>query len=250
MPNICLHMRIAQEAAERLGMAGLERHTGSFLLGATAPDVRVVLGWQRERTHFFRLAEDGVGAGVEGLFRSYPDLLDRARLNESTKAFLAGYIGHLLADETWIVDIYRPYFGAGSALRGSVEANLLDRTLQYEMDRREREDSTTLAQWRRALQVAGNGVEVGFINDMTLQQWRDFVLRAASRNPSWEYFRGLVERLFVGPNALSHEEMERYLAHLPKALERINGHVPPSKLAEFRAQAVERALSAFRAYLA
>lgn len=250
MPNICLHMRIAQEAAERLGIATLERHPGSFLLGATAPDVRVILGWPRERTHFFRLAEDNVGAGLEGLLRAYPDLLERARLNERTKAFLAGYMAHLLADETWIVQVYRPYFGAASALGGGVEANLLDRTLQYEMERREREDQETLSRWRNALQEADERVEIGFLNGLTLRQWRDFVVRAASRNPSWEYFRGLVERLFVGPNALSREEMERYLSHLPQALERIDGLVPPERLAEFRAQALERSLRAFRAYLA
>ena len=64
MPNICLHMRIALEASDRLGMTALERHLGSFLLGSTAPDVRVSLGWRRERPHFFDLAKDGVGAGV------------------------------------------------------------------------------------------------------------------------------------------------------------------------------------------
>ncbi|MDO8532461.1 MAG: zinc dependent phospholipase C family protein [Dehalococcoidia bacterium] len=249
MPSICLHMRIALEASERLGMSALERHLGSFLLGSTAPDVRVTLGWQRERTHFFDLAKDGVGAGVEGLFRAYPDLVEQARANEPTRAFLAGYITHLLLDETWIVDIYRPYFGAGSPLGGTVRANLLDRTLQYEMDRREREDQPTLALWRRALRDADNGVEVGFISGVTLQQWRDFVVRAAGRNPSWEYFRGLVERMFVGSKALSQTEMEQYLAHLPKALERLGGHVPAEKLVEFRAQATERSLSAFRTYL-
>ncbi len=249
MPNICLHMRIALEASDRLGMTALERHLGSFLLGSTAPDVRVSLGWRRERTHFFDLAKDGVGAGVQGLFRAYPDLLARARVNEPTRAFLAGYITHLLLDETWIVDIYRPYFGAGSALGGDVRANLLDRTLQYEMDRREREDQRTLALWRRALADAGDGVRVDFLNGLTLRQWRDFVVRAANRNPSWEYFRGLVERMFVGPKALSRAEMEEYLAQLPAALKRLDGHVPADTLAQFRSRAMSRSLNAFRIYL-
>ncbi|MSQ25784.1 MAG: hypothetical protein EXR49_05885, partial [Dehalococcoidia bacterium] len=61
MPNLGLHIGFALEAAERLGHPLPQEHRGSFLLGSTTPDVRLFAGWERERTHFFKLESDGPG---------------------------------------------------------------------------------------------------------------------------------------------------------------------------------------------
>ena len=60
MPLLAVHMSIVQEVIERLDDPGLSDNIGAALLGATAPDRRVMTRQPREETHFFRLVEDGL----------------------------------------------------------------------------------------------------------------------------------------------------------------------------------------------
>ena len=74
MPNSSLHISFADDAARALGHPLLTDYSGSYLLGSTAPDVRNLAGWDRYRTHFFDLANDQPGKGIQGLFDTYPEL--------------------------------------------------------------------------------------------------------------------------------------------------------------------------------
>ncbi|MFQ5473846.1 MAG: zinc dependent phospholipase C family protein, partial [Dehalococcoidia bacterium] len=135
MPALTVHTAVAKDVVDQIGVPILDKRRGSLYLGATAPDIRVLTRWERERTHFFDLNEFGKQNGVEGLFDSYPALADPSGLNEETSSFVAGYITHLVMDELWITSIYRPFFGKQSRLGGGVKANVMDRTLQFSMDR-------------------------------------------------------------------------------------------------------------------
>src|SRR3990172_9142414 len=162
MPPLGMHMTLARELARGLGRSAIESDPGAYYLGATTPDIRVITRWERARTHFFDLDRFDEQSGVASIFATYPDLATPAQLNDSTMAFLCGYISHLEMDEAWIVEIYRPCFGERSALKGDVLANLLDRVLQYELDRREREDRAVVQEIREELLATACDIAVGF----------------------------------------------------------------------------------------
>jgi hypothetical protein len=107
---------------------------GSFYLGSTAPDIRILTRWERERTHFFDLHNFDRQDGVRAMFEVYTSLAKPAELNAATVAFIAGYLSHLVIDEIWINVMYRPFsalFAAGRR-RGQHHGP----AIQYELDAR------------------------------------------------------------------------------------------------------------------
>ena len=56
MPPLGLHTAVAKEVADRLRHRLLQDEAGSLYLGSTAPDIRIITRWERERTHFFDLS--------------------------------------------------------------------------------------------------------------------------------------------------------------------------------------------------
>ena len=111
LPNLPAHIDLANRAASRLGHPTLDGNLGYFLHGSTSPDIRVITRGRREEYHFAPLDFQDVGTGVKGMFDSHPQLGSSADHDGPTQAFVAGYITHLIADETWIVSMYRPFFG-------------------------------------------------------------------------------------------------------------------------------------------
>ena len=111
MPNPATHIQMASRAAQKVGAPILTENMGCYLIGSTAPDVRVITRQERERYHFAPLEFEAVGAGIAGLFDQYPEL--QVTAHAPTRSFVAGYITHLVLDEAWITKMYRPFFGAG-----------------------------------------------------------------------------------------------------------------------------------------
>ena len=98
MPNLPMHIYLAQQAAEQLDWGFVHDHLGSCFLGSTAPDIRAMTKWDRERTHFTGLSVESVGVGTRRMFELHPELADRGRQSPATRAFLLGYVSHLAAD--------------------------------------------------------------------------------------------------------------------------------------------------------
>lgn len=238
MPNLTSHIDLALRSAIRLAQPVLESHPGPLLLGATAPDIRILTRQGREETHFAPLAVKRVGEGVEGLFRAYPRLADASRLSEPTRAFLLGYINHLVADELWILEIYQPHFARPFANR--VQADIWDRALQLELDRLALSGLGDMARVRQYLVNAEAGVEVEFIEGSTLAQWREWIVGITRREFSWERLRFMVRRLYQGEEG-AMELVEQFINSLPQSLEGIYALVPREKVAAFR----ERSISEF-----
>ena len=107
---------------------------------------------------------------VSRMLAAHPRLALPGGLDEPTRAFMAGYLTHLLMDEHYIERIYREYFGAHSALRGDPRADLLDRVIQYEWDRRERERTDEMVAIREAMASTGAlaDVEQGHLSEQTV----------------------------------------------------------------------------------
>ena len=246
MPNMGLHIGFALEAGRRLGHPVVREHQGSFLLGSTAPDIRLFVGWERERTHFFNLATDQCGAGVEGLLRGNPHLRYSERLSRETTAFLLGYVSHLYTDENWIVQVYRRFFGRGTELANDPLANVLDRALQFELDRRERADILDLEGALLSIQGAYEGVEVGFIDSDLLQQWQQVVISRSGRELPWERFRSFVSRVY---REAEEEDVDWIMTRVPAMLEKVRSYVGDEEVRAFREAAIQDFVRSATEYL-
>ncbi len=239
MPNLPAHIDLAYQAAQRLRHQVLEANMGYFLLGATSPDIRVITRGRREEYHFAPLDFKALGTGVQGLFSAHPHLLPASSQEEPARAFIAGYITHLIADETWIVDMFRPYFGNTAVFEDLDLGNVMDRALQLELDR---QGWQTIEATRPLLASATNGINIGFIPSETLAQWRQWVLSFLDRGFTWDRLRFMARRIAAGNDGHpAHRLAEEFLKGMPQSLARIYQYVPPDSLQEFK----ERTIHAF-----
>ena len=237
MPNLAAHIDLAQESARRLRNAVVQQHIGHFLLGSTSPDIRAITKRSREEYHFAPLDFDRVGAGVRGLFEAHPRLRNGAGRGGPTRAFLAGYITHLVADEVWIRDMYRPHFGNRSVFADEASANVMDRAMQMEMDRR---SWPALDAARITMAGAADGVEVGFIDQPTLARWLDWVFTVADRGFSWDRLRFMAKRVSRGDASHpAHAAAEGFLAGMPGSLDTLYARVPAENIDLYRQRTVD-----------
>jgi len=194
MPSLGSHLVRARAVAERLALPEIDRERGAFYLGATAPDIRVITRNDREVTHFFRLADFGDQDSVARMFEEHPHLATQSDLDAVTTAFIAGYLTHLVLDETFIREIYRPYFGALSDLGSDPRANVLDRALQYEIDRRDREDREALDEIGASLDGVTPVGGIPFIEDSALVEWLRVSQDVASQAADYSRFQRMLTR--------------------------------------------------------
>lgn len=249
MPPLTMHMTLAREMTPQLAHPALEAEPGAYYLGATTPDIRVITRWERERTHFFDLNDFDEQSGVEGIFREHPELASPDRLNQGTVAFLCGFVSHLEMDEAWIIDVYRPCFGKRSPLKGDVLANLLDRVLQYELDRREREDRAAVTEIQRDLLASVVEVAVGFIDHEALLRWREISAGLLSQPPDWDRFGLIAGRHLRAYGVESDADLAHFLRNIPDLLDQSIRQVTPERIAAFQERSRQRALVAMREYL-
>lgn len=249
MPPLGLHMVVARQIAEAVGHPCLDGAKGNLYLGSTAPDIRILLRWERERTHFFDLQTFEEQDGVAGFFATYPHLAQPEKLNPDTVAFVVGYITHLVMDETWIGEVYRPYFGLRSPLRGDLWANVMDRALQYELDLRGRSDRRAMAQILEDLEKTAREVDIGFIDAENLRRWRQVCMDVARQPPNWERFRYIASRHLREAGIDSPEVYQQFLSTLPTLLAQTMAHVGPSQVQGFLEKSVAKAIKAVQEYL-
>ncbi|MCK4963552.1 MAG: zinc dependent phospholipase C family protein [Dehalococcoidia bacterium] len=249
MPLLYLHLSIAKEAAELLHHPVVDPNMGSYLVGAISPDVHYVSGVSRKETHFFDFDTKDCESGAGLLFKAHPDLARGRKLDATTKSFIAGYLSHLIADEVWILDIYRPFFGNLSPLGSDPMANALDRLLQFELDRREREDKAKMAAIRAELCQSEPQVNIDFLATTTLRQWRDFVCAAMAREVTLADFPPFARSFLLPSKKIDAEQLEPFLLSVPDKLDWAIQHVTPQRLTAFRGKAISQSVKAAREYL-
>ena len=234
--------------AESLGLPVVQRHLGSFLLGSTTPDIRSMTKGKRDDTHFASLDLTWVGEGMGGLLQTHPALADSSKINDATKVFLSGYFTHLVADETWIIEMYRTYFDGQRVVDDGVLANIWDRALQLDMDRAAGEELDGMDQVRSMLLGSESGVDVGFIEPDTLVQWREWVTEFTTREFSWDRLRFLTRRMYRDdPDAA--QMVEEFLLGAPGSLESVYDRIPEERIGEYREQVITEAARLIREYL-
>ena len=253
MPNLSAHLGIAKDAASRLKHPTIDRYLGAFLLGSVSPDIRIITKEKRDDTHFVQLDFQKEGEGLEGLFRIHPHLAQAPALTEPTRAFIVGYASHLFADELWILEMYRPYFGNRDVFQDPLRGDLMDRALQLELDRREQLALGGLETLHPLMVDAEEDVEVGFISYSTMCEWRQWVEGALDWSFTWDRLRFMARR--VGSRSRDESEdqlkkmVEGFLESVPQGLERIYQAIPRERVEAFRERSIEDLLRFAREYL-
>lgn len=227
----------------------VDLNLGGYLVGAISPDVHLVTDASRMETHFFDLDKKDCESGSSLIFKAHPDLARGRKLDATTKSFVAGYLSHLVADEAWILDIYRPFFGNFSPLGGDPMANMLDRLLQFELDRQEREDKAKIAAIWAEICDWEPGVSIDFIATTTLRQWRDFVCAAATREVTLADFPLFARSFLLPRKKIDAEQLNSFLSSMPAKLDWAIQYVTSQRLIAFREKAINQSMAAAREYL-
>lgn len=249
MPPIFMHMATARDIREALGSALLDAERGAYYLGATTPDIRVLTRGNRRDTHFFDLETLEHQDSVEEFFRTHRQLADADQLDAQTAAFISGYVTHLVLDESYIVSMYRPYFGQLSTLGGDLNANMMDRLLQYELDRQRREAGHEVNEIRESLAGCSLAVDVGFLDSETLERWLEVAIDQTRHPPSWERFRNQGGRHLGQDWIEDPQAYAEFLKTIPDLLQRTLDHVSTAQVDAFLEQSRARAQRIVERYL-
>ena len=247
MPNLPAHIGFAHRTAGRLQHPILESHMGQFLLGSMSPDIRIVTRGTREMYHFAPLDFEAVGEGVARLLQNNPHLGPSSLHDGPTLAFVVGYITHLLADETWISDMYRPYFGNPVVFGDSTRGKVMDRALQLKLDRQAWDAVESSI---GILESAADGIDPGFIPLETLDEWQHWTVEFLSKGFTWDRLRSMARRIAGGDddhpaNAIANEFVES----MPDSLEDLYLTVPLKKVEEYKEKTLDALEAAVSDYL-
>jgi len=250
LPHPILHLSLAKTLADQLTLADIQADRGAFFLGSTAPDMRLVTHVDRSQTHFFQLNNFEHQDSVATMFETYPELRDRAKLNAPTASFLSGYMTHLILDEGWISEVYRPLFGERSPLKNTRRANVMDRVMQFELDRQRREDCETLDQIRADVASTALEVLVGFLDQESLQRWRELNVGFLKVPPTWERFRVVADMHLREYGISTPEEVDALMAEVPVILQEAIDYVGWDRIKHFIETAARRSRTQIKEFLA
>lgn len=249
MPPITLHMVIARQIALDLSHRDISADSGAYLLGATSPDIRVITRQDRYSTHFFDLGEHNHQDSVATFLNACWHLAAPERLNQPTRAWAAGYISHLVLDEQYITGVYRRYFLRHDHLGGTIRANVMDRLLQFDLDRRYGSDPALKTAICDALACTVHDIQTGFIDAETLERWRQVSRDVAARNLDWGRARAMIANHLRYAGLEEDETLKRFLDSLPELLDETIAHITDAEIDAFLQRATETARAAVGRYL-
>jgi hypothetical protein len=214
----------------------------AFLLGSISPDVRALSGHRREETHFFDIPLSDPEPADQHLFAAYPELADSAALPAEQAAFIAGYVTHLVMDETWLKIVVMPGLFIEGAVWGTHHPNwwvysLLMTYLEYRAA--DRLCDTALP----GLKAAAPNHWLPFVTDRDLARWRDHVAEMISGGGA-----RLISAMFAHTNGISPEELEAIVLDNDRMQQEAFQTVSPGQIDTFQAATDRRSEAAILAY--
>jgi hypothetical protein len=242
MPSLALHLGVALDSAPPLEWT--EEELAGYLLGSTLPDISILLPLEREATHFVSLSSLPAEGEMEaGLLRAFGPVKGVER------AVAAGYLCHLETDMLWVRDIFHPLFGPRSPLGGDPLAGVKDRALQYELDRRQREDRAAMDRVCKLIALVPPVNAPQFLGGGSLKPWQVFILKAMGSQREWDRFSDFARSSLVERGRVGSRELDEFLASLPEAVGTLMAYVGEANIQAFRARAVASSVEAVRVYL-
>ena len=242
-------MVLARRIAQGLGHEDVRADSGAYLLGATSPDIRVITKQDRLSTHFFDLNEHNHQDSVSSFLLTYGNLALPENLNAETRAWASGYVTHMVMDEQYITSIYRPFFAQHEALGGAMRANVMDRLLQFDLDRTYGNDPELKQVICSALTCTVEGIESGFLDAATLERWRQVSFDMAGRQMDWDRMRGMISNHLRFGGLEEGETLGGFLDSLPELLDETIAHITSTEIEAFVDRATDAARVALERYL-
>ena len=247
MPTPVTHLVMARELIEGNLLSPpvqflLKREWGPFLLGHTAPDVQTVSHQSRDETHFYSLPPDDTVPAYQRLFHTYPELARPERMPSDRAVFIAGYIAHLLVDERWWWEIFRPFFGPQAEWETFERRLFLHNVLRTWMD--QRDQARLDGGEARALAEAEPRGWLPFARDEDLRAWRDLLVEQLQPGN-----RVRTAEVFAARMGLPAEAIEATLRS-PLRMSRLFRRISPDRVRDFRADALRRSALLIEEYLA
>ncbi len=238
-------MVLARDVAIEIAHDVLAVNEGPFLLGATSPDIRVITKQDRLSTHFFDLSGPDHQDSVGGFLSQHGRFLEPDLLNAETLAWVCGYISHLVMDEQYITGVYRRYFAQHDALGGAIRANVMDRLLQFDLDRVYGNDPELKRHMCAALSGTVENIHTGFIEPETLDRWRQVSYDVAARTMDYDRMRGMISNHLRFSGLEEGETLKSFLDSLPELLNETIAHITSAEVEGF----IDRSRSAVAAAL-
>ena len=249
MPNLPMHLFLANRIAEDLDWGSVHDNLGDYLLGSTAPDIRAMTKWDRARTHFAPLSLEQIGQGTRNMFDIYPGLIQSTSMNAASRAFLIGYITHLTADEVWITTMYRPNFESATKVTDTkIAADIWDRALQLDMDKGVLEESNHLARQLNFIKEGDQTIELEFLEQELLLEWRSWVSRFMGWNFSWDRLRRALNRMYRDDQAVQVLVGE-FLTNIESNLETVYDKIPKNNITAFQERVATESLKQIKEYI-
>lgn len=247
MPTPFYHLSLAYELLEHPELSpqvrtSLQSHYSEFMLGKTAPDVQSITGQRREATHFFTLPPEDTTPAYQRMWAVHPDIKQAAGLPPQQAVFLAGYICHLQADESWIFEIL-PYFLAEGIGGNDVRQRIyLHNILRAYLDHQTLTSLPSDAGER--LEEADPQSWLPFAKDEELAEWRDYL--AEQLQP------GAVVRtveVFAKRQDIPVEEFQALLHDEGRLKTEIFAYLPREKLTEYRQNLIAKNIKLLHTFL-
>lgn len=232
MPTPFYHLSLAYELLEHPELsprvrAVLQTHSSEFLLGKTAPDVQVISGQERAATHFYTLPPDDSTPAYQRMWAAYPEMKQADGLSSQQAVFLAGYICHLQADESWIFELLPYFLAEGFGGKDVQQRFYLHNVLRAYLDH---QILTSLPSdtWAR-LEEAQPQSWLPFAKDEELIEWRDYI--SEQLQPGAEVH---TVEVFANRQDIPVEEFHALLHDEDRLNNEIFTYLPREKLAEYR----------------
>jgi len=249
MPALAFHAAIAKRIADQIRYPVLDAEPGSLYLGATAPDIHILMRWDRERTHFFDLRNFEEQSAVAAMFEVHPALAHPAELSPPAVAFVCGYISHLVVDEIWINDIYRPFFGRSSPMADDSRADIMDRAVQYDLDRQARADRQAMLHIVKELARPVPKLDMEMIEGNALSLWQGLMVEALNHPPDWKRFRFFGGRALMAAGIDTPQTFAGFVQTLPDLVAEAIDYLGRERVEAFLEKSIDQGGEAIKEYL-
>jgi hypothetical protein len=240
MPHAQTHLVAACEVlaqpalAESFPWLADDAAQSAFLLGAISPDARILSGLPREATHFFSIPPARDRPAQQAMLDEWPALRREALADRRQAACVAGYLTHLVMDQTWVEQIVMPGLFIDGLDWGFGHPNWrLYTILMTYLERR--------AESRLPEDALG---WLPFLDDQTLLRWRETILGIVEGGGA-----ARVSREFARTNGLDAGEMAAIVGSEARMAEVAYPTVPRERLLAFEEEVRGRSARAVMDYL-
>jgi hypothetical protein len=248
MPNVQTHLAAASILITRPSVREIapwlfeDSPRSAFMLGAISPDVRGISGHTREQTHFFTIPPEDDRSPDVVMLGAWPQLGSKGDLTTDQKAFIAGYMTHIIMDQVWVEQVVMKGLFLQGAEWGIRHPNW--RLYAILMTHMEYNAASHLASSIVGdLQTARPVHWMPFIKDRHLAEWRDRIAGAIQEGGA-----RLISTPLVKTCGMTMDQMEAIILSAQQMETQAFATIPRQRLLDFETETASRSEAAILNY--